>query len=57
MLCILIINRFEFFNKVFVIIKNVKFKFVKYFLFNFNFYCIIDCKYCFKYINLTLRKI
>ncbi len=57
MLCVLVVNRFEFFNKVFVIAKNVKLKFVKYLLFNLNLYCIVDCKYCFKYINLILRKI
>ncbi len=57
MLCILVVNRFEFSNKVFVITKNVKLKFVKYFLFNLNLYCAVNCKYCFKYINSILRKI
>ncbi len=54
---ILVVNKFEFSNKVFVITKNVKFEFIKYFLFDFDLYCVIDYKYRFKYINLTLRKI
>ncbi len=57
MLCILVVDRFKFSNKVFVIVKNIKFKLVKYLLFNLDLYCIVNCKYYFKYINSTLRKI
>ncbi len=57
MLCVLVVDRFEFFDKVFVIAKNVKFELVKYLLFDLDLYCVVDRKHRFKYVDSTLRKI
>ena len=54
---ILIVDKFKFSNKVFVITKNIKLELVEYLLFVLDFYCIVNCKYCFKHIDSTLCKI
>jgi len=57
MLCVSVVGRFEFSDKVFVIAKNVKFELVECLLFDLDLYCVVDRKHRFKHVDSTSRKI